>query len=273
MISLNVSRAAGTMTLAALFASVALTAHADEKMLNATLRQSGGIHAAADPAFYDNTSTFTGSGYTNKGATTASKITTLVADDITLAGSQAVSITGFSFSVANFGATTASARARVRFYLGDGTGGLPGTELQAFSFNPIAFGGNSVNVYSTTIIGSEFVVPANSLFWAGITFDNVGATATTVAQLNNLGQGLYNPPTIGSSQDVAFQTATPGSFNQNNPPGALFFLGGTPPTNFGWTFNGNAIPAATPEPGTVAMLTGFGVSGLALLRRRKIARK
>ena len=269
MISNTVSR---MFTFAALFASTALVAHADEKVLNATLQQAGTIHAAADPAFYDNTTNFLGQAYVNGGAATTAgnTITTLVADDIQLAGSQPVSITGFSFSVANLNTATVSARPRVRFYLADAAGSKPGTELSAFTFNPIAFT-SGVAVFNAGISTSPFTVPANSLFWAGITFDDgVGTTGATLAQLNNLGQGIFNPPTIGASQDVFFQTATAGSFNQNTPPGGLFNLGGNPVGNFGWRFNGTAI---TPEPGAVAMLMGFGVSGAALLRRRRTARK
>ncbi len=266
MFSNKVSTTARMFTLAALFASAALVSHADEKNLTATLFNPGGIHAAADSIFYDNVSTFTGSAYSNGGATAAAPITTLVADDISLLGSQPVSVSSFFFSVANLNPTAVSARPRIRMYLGDAAGSLPGTLVYAASFNPISFTAFSANFYGAT---SSFVVPANTILWAGITFDNVGGTAT-VAQLNNLGQGLYNPPTVGSSQDVFFQTTTAGSFNQNTPPGSLFNLGANPVANFGWRFVGSAV---TPEPGAVAMLMGFGVSGAALLRRRRAARK
>ena len=285
MISNHVSRIARLMPLAAFAMSAALGAHADEKTVTASLDKTGllgtagvlkggSLHAAADPAFYSNTTNFEGTGYSNGGAVTnaaGNTQTSLAADDITLAGSQSVNVTGFAFSVVNFNAAAVSARPRLRFYLGDGAGSGPGTYLGGLNFNAISFPAGTVNTFNYNPGATLFTLPASTLLWVGETFDNnTGATGATAAQLNNLGEGLYNPPTVGSSQDVFFQSTGAGAFTASNPAGSFLFFGGNPVANFGFAINGTAN---VPEPGAVAMLLGFGVSSLALLRRRTMARK
>lgn len=265
MISNYVSRFTSVLTLTALFGAGSLTAQ-------------------AQTVFYDNTANFSGFAFSNGGAAAQgtapaiNTITTLVADDISLSDSRAVNITSFEFTVSNLSTTAIKARPRVRFYLGDGANGGPGTLLTGFSFGGATGVGSTFPARSVITLpeftgntSTLFTVPANSYFWAGVTFDNnTGATGATAAQLNNLGQGLFDPPTIGNSVDAAFQTTAAGSFLGNNPAGGLFNFGGSPIASFGWQFTGIA---QTPEPGAVATLLGFGVSGLALLRRRRSARK
>ncbi|MBL0927738.1 MAG: hypothetical protein IBJ11_08815 [Phycisphaerales bacterium] len=219
------------------------------------IRPSG--QRATPGAFYSNVDNFTGSGVTNGGAagTTAAAITTLVADDI--AATSAFSMTGFTFSVANFGTANISARARVRFYAADGTAGAPGTLIGGFTFNALSFP-VGVNLLSATV--GALAMPAN--FWAGITFDagGTGTPTATAAQLNQLGQGTFNPPVVGSSADLGFGTTSAGSFLVNNPVGSTFNFSGNPVVNLGWEF--------IPTPGTGAL---FGLAGLVGLRRRRSA--
>ena len=86
-------------------------------------------------------------------------------------------------------------------------------------------------------LSGGFTVPANGFFWAGITFDNNGGTSgATAAQLNEFGQQLVSPPTIGSSQDVYFQSSMGGVIPGSNPAGGLHSFGGNPPADFGWQF-------------------------------------
>jgi hypothetical protein len=218
-------------------------------------------------ASYSNIDTYTGSVFSNGGAATVSGngITRLVADDITfalpyLAGQ---SFTQFTFSVANLNLVAVSARPRVRFWLADGAGGGPGTYYSGigYTFNAISFGANSVGLFSATLSPGFLQPAAGQTLWAGITFDNNnGATGATIAQLNNLGQGIFNPPAVGSSADRFFQTTAAGSFfNTNNPAGTLTNFGGNPVGNFGWEF-------VVPAPGSVALL---GLGGLVASRRRR----
>lgn len=246
----------------------------------ALLLSLGLSQAHAQTIGYNNTTTFTGSAYADGGAAVQSgnDITTLVADDIHFAsGLAGQQVTGFVFSVGNLNATAVSARARVRFYGTDGTNGGPGTYLTGFTFNPITFA-SGVSLFNFNSATGLFAVPTNSSIWAGITFDdNTGATGITAAQLNNLGQGIFNPPTVGSSQDVFFQTAAAGSFVQNNPTGSFFNFGGSPVANFGWQFTvvTPAAPPAVPEPGCIAWLVAISMPAAGFLsrRRRKVASK
>jgi hypothetical protein len=233
-----------------------------------TLGQATDFGTRATPgASYSNIDTFTGSAFSNGGAANqaGNSITRMVADDISfalpyLAGQ---SFSQFTFSVTNLNTVAVSARPRVRFWLADGAGGGPGTYYSGigYTFNAISFGANSVGLFTGTI-GPGFLQPApGQTLWAGITFDNnTGATGATIAQLNNLGQGIFNPPAVGSSADAFFQTTAAGSFfGTNNPAGTLTNFGGNPVGNFGWEF-------VVPAPGSVALL---GLGGLVASRRRR----
>jgi len=230
----------------------------------------GGVHisAASPGSTYSNVTNFTGFDYANGGAgpdpaNAANTITTLVADDIHMLGP--ATITQFTFSVSNDSADQdTSARPRVRFYQTNGAGGGPGTNITGFSFNPIAFTHNSIGLFTGTI--APLVLPKD--FWVGITFDNnAGATGALDSDLNLLGQGIFDPPNVGTSQDRAFQTTGPGSFLSNNPPGTTFDFGhssnaSNPVANFGWEFVGTLLP----EPASMSVLA---LGGLMALRRRR----
>lgn len=209
--------------------------------------------------YYSNTTNFLGQAFANGGATNQSgnTITKMVCDDIEgihpfFVGKQVTSIV---FSVANLNSTAVSVRARIRFYLEDGASGGPGTYITGYTFNPFSFSAGVTNLTGTV---SGFTLPATKI-WAGITFDNnTGGTGATLAQLNNFGVGLFNPPTVGTSQDRLFNTSAAGSFVGNNPGGSTFNFGGAPVANAGWSF--------IPTPGAAALL---GFAGLAAARRRR----
>jgi hypothetical protein len=213
--------------------------------------------ARAD-VLYSDVTTFAGFGFANGGAAVVAgnDTTTMVADDITVAaGAAGATVTGFTFSVANFNGAAVPAQPIVEFFDNDGSGGGPGTLLAAFAFNPISFAAGSVQLFTFTS-ANLFVVPGNGTFFAGLYFDdNGGTTGASAAQLNQLGQGIYAPPTVGSSADSFFQTTGPGAVG-SNPAGSFFFFGGNPTADFGWSFSGDL---ATPEPGTGLLLLIGGV--------------
>jgi hypothetical protein len=222
--------------------------------------------ARSDVVLYSNITTFTGFGVTNGGAANVAgdNITTMLADDITPGpGLGGGTVDDVVFSVLNFNAAPVSARPRVRFYAADGAGGGPGTLLAGFTFNPITFAALTGALYEFNNGGAALFSIPNGTFWAGIVFDdNNGTTGATLAQLNNLGVLTFNPPTVGSSQDVFFATNAAGSFLGNNPAGGFFNFGGTPVANFGWQFSGTPGTTAVPEPSP--LLLG-ATAGLLLL--------
>lgn len=246
----------------ALFAAVGVAslASADEAL---TAQFVGSAPLGSPAAFgpqenvprYSNVSNFTGQASLNGGA--SGGITRLAADDISRTGNAGEALTEFTFSVVNLNTANVSARARVRFYAADGVGGAPGTYITGYSFNPISFGAGQVSLFTSGPINGGAAMPLN--FWAGITFDNVG-TGISDAQLNLLGQGLFTPPTLGSSGDIAFRTNSAGSFLVNNPAGGTFDFQGQPAANFGWRVS------TVPTPGAMALL---GVGGLVAGRRRR----
>ena len=208
-----------------------------------------GVPAEFGPAAliveYSNVSSFLGSGVAQGGATLqgTNTITKLLADDITPTGANAGSdVVQFKFTVVNFNTVPVSFRPRVRFWLADGPGGAPGTYYSVpaavgYTFNPVTLNASSASIFTAGIPAGQFTMPGVT-FWAGVTFDNNnGTTGATAAQLNNLGQALFHPPTIGTSADLFFITQAAGSFfPATSPSGALTNLGGNPPANFGWEF-------------------------------------
>lgn len=217
---------------------------------------------------YSNVANFTGQAFLNGGAVAGgAPITKLVADDCTFVGLAGQDVTAFTFSVANLGPANINARARVRFWYADGAGGGPGTYYNqpaavGFSFNAFSFA-PGVTLLTGTIGPNTFKVPTGTL-WCGLTFDNnSNTTGATAADLNNLGQGTFDPPTVGSSADRFFQTTAPGSFfTTANPAGTIQNFNGNPVANFGWRFE------AVPEPGTMIAL-GAGAAALLARRRRR----
>jgi len=225
-----------------------------------------GLRAIDPNAVYSNVTTFAGQAFSPAGATAG--ITRLMMDDITSTGGM---LTTIRFNITNLDVASFSARPRIRFWLADGAGGAPGTpystsinggppSVVGFSFNPITFAANSATTFTFDLVAgsSQFAIPSGT-FWAGMTFDNAGPTATN-ANLNNLGMGIFGPPDVGSSADNFFVTTNPGSFlGTANPGGTQQNFGGLPPANFGWEF-------VVPAPGSLALL---GLGGLLAGRRRR----
>jgi hypothetical protein len=232
--------------------------------------------ARADVTFYSDITNFSGFGFaqgSGSSGTVGSITSTLQADDITpIAGAAGQSVNAVEFSVANFNTTAVTATAMVRFFAADGSGGGPGTLIGQFDFSPTSFGGG-VQLLNFDPGTAIFTIPAGGTFWAGIAFSdsdgNGGSTGATAAELNELGQGIFAPPTIGSSQDEFFQSTSNGTFTTNNPAGSLEFFGGNPTADFGWAFQALAVP----EPSSVALFgIGGAIAGVVSLRRRRASR-
>src|SRR5207237_252313 len=172
-------------------------------LLVATVATITTISAQAND-LYRNDTTFSGQGYAQGGAALNGSffITSMAADDLTFAaGSSGAAVAGVPFSVANFNGYAGSARPIIFFYADNGLGGGPGTQLAFFTLRAMSFTNNAVGLFTDNPGSILFSVPSSGRIWAGVVFDNSG-TAASGTQLNNLGQGIYNPPTIGSSADI-----------------------------------------------------------------------
>src|SRR4051794_25938791 len=213
-----------------------------------------GPTAHAQTTYYSNLTNSTGFAYApgNSANVGGTFYTPMVADDLNLGpGAAGQSINSLTFTAANLNGTTVNAQVILNFYMTNGAAGGPGTLLASVLFNPISISAGVVTAFTYTPGSNIFTVPANGQLWAGLVFSNGGGATATQAQLNLLGQGIFDPPTVGSSQDVIFRSTTGGPANSNDPPGALVFFGGNPRANFGWSLRG---PAPVPDTGTTAIL-------------------
>ena len=205
-------------------------------------------------SFYSNVTNFAGSALINGGAApdpgqAGNTITRLLADDLTLLnvlGAPPYTVTQYNLAIANTGTTTVPlGRLRTRFWLADGAGGGPGTLITLISFSP-ATGNTSiaiapgVTIFQSAQLGAlNFNVTSRNI-WAGVAFDDNGGTSgATIADLNSLGMGVFDPVDRGTSADLSFLTTTNGAFGSANPPGTISNTAGVV-DRLGWELNGAA---------------------------------
>jgi hypothetical protein len=188
----------------------------------------GHFKAAANVAEYSNITSYQALVITQASAANVAgdQITRLLADDITPLGAHAgADVTSFTFSVANFNANPVTIRPLARFWNADGAGGRPGTAYVTggFNFDPVTIPAYTVTLLQAFPSAYQFPMPG-AKFWAAVTFDDDnGATGVTLTELDEVGQGGFYPPTVGSSADLIFQTNSAGSFLYvNNPFGFLY---------------------------------------------------
>lgn len=194
----------------------------------------------------------------------------LVADDITpVSGYAGEAVSSLTFTAYNGSDTPVTAVADLRFYAADGAGGGPGTLLFGYDTGAFSLDANASAFEPVTLptVGSTFNLPSGT-FYAGVSFsDGGGTTGATADQLANLGQVVFDPPTLGSSADSFFQSSGAGLFLTNNPAGdPTNSFGGSPAANFGWQFN--VTGTAVPEPASAGLLGTAAVAALARRRRR-----
>jgi hypothetical protein len=207
-----------------------------------------------DPyAFYSNVTTDDNAKLSNGGAAVVSTLRTtkLVADHLNLGYTPPFNLTGFTFTIVNSNGVDITARPRVRFYMSDGTGGGPGTYIAGYSFTATVIP-VGVNLFTGSIT-TPLALSVSDL-WAALTFDNSGASPNpSLAQLNNLGQEIFNPIDLGTSENTYFVTSAASDGLVNNPVGSV--LNGPISgklANFGWELFNDVVLL----PVTIEYITG-----------------
>ena len=128
------------------------------------------VYNATNGANFTGTALPTGAAVSNTAGTAF--ISAMQADDITTVGGGGGLVTQFAWTAVNTDAGASSIRNRVRFYAADGAGGNPGTEIGAFSFNPINFtAGQALLISAAVNPAGYFTIPANGriLGWSLLT--------------------------------------------------------------------------------------------------------
>ncbi|HYE19980.1 MAG TPA: autotransporter-associated beta strand repeat-containing protein [Tepidisphaeraceae bacterium] len=199
--------------------------------------------ASGQTAVYNNLTTYLNNGVANLGADNDGEgglKTLMIADDLTLApGSAGKPINSFSFTVRNFHGTSLTARTRVTIYADNGAN-APGQLLHNTTFAPDTHAPASIQTFTFPAQqGIFFNVPASGKIWVGMAFDNrLGMLPITADQLDQLGQGAYGPPTIGSSANTVFISNAVGNYQVDNPVGHLENTG----FSLGWSIS-ERLPA------------------------------
>ena len=182
----------------------------------------------------------------NEGATDRSGniITNMVADSLGFAGGKApYGIKQVFFTCTNINSVDVTVRVLLRFYGADrGDSAWPGTYIAGYTFEAITIPAYNINLYSVNTDPS--VLKTNkSAIYAGLIYDNNhGATGATIDQMNQLGQGKFQPIEVGTSTDNIFVTDSAGLYDSADPVGRVY---GFMPVqiNPGWQ-----LISATPLP-------------------------
>lgn len=195
----------------------------------------------ADPlAIYSNVDNATGSAFNNFTPIAADgSFTAIRADDITFTTNPSVgNITSVVVAVYNGSDAEITATVRFRAWLDNGSG-APGTFWNGFSSSAtlaIPSGGGAWN-----FTGLSWAPPnpgGTANLWGGLQF-----SASFDTDAAELGMFLYDPPGVGSSNDVMFAGDTAATmFGVNNPTGSTFNFGGPPAASAYLEFRVSVLP-------------------------------
>jgi len=179
---------------------------------------------------------------------------TAIGDQVTLGGTDRLA-TQASTQFFNFDSKSTTFDATLSLYSVGSGGSVLGSLLGTFTVNGVSITGFDSNdptsgLATVSFLNLNTVVPDSVIF--------VLSVANLSSGTADLGLELYDPPTIGSSDNAFYISGIGGTYSSTaTDPGF-----GNP--NFALTASASA---ATPEPATLSVIGG-GLALLALARRR-----
>lgn len=240
--------------IAALFAFSAQAAGGQLKIVRSLplggAAQIQSVPSLAATPFYSNITTFQG-GF-SFGGTLASQLqptggtgllTAMSCDDLSLNPgnpSGSYTLNDVSFSIANSDLLGLDVEPTLVFY-DQGTGAF----IDVVAFGIVHIPAQTVSLLSAdlSILSPPVAFPLDANgeanIWMCQIYDDANGTAlddnganVTITQYDNLGAGLCDPPTVGSSPDNLYISDTPIASYATLPPGIQGNFGGTPPANY-----------------------------------------
>jgi hypothetical protein len=231
-----------------LVGSAAHAADAKLKVVKSLPLGHGGAQIQSTPSltatpFYSNISTFSGSAFSFGGtfsgtqpAGTSGLTTAMSCDDLSLNPGNpngSYTLNEVSFSASNVGAACVNAAPTLLFY-----DQASGAIIDGVVFNPICVD-PGVTLYtadlSTLSPPITFPLDANgeANIWMCQLYDDAGGTTgATSTEMDGLGAGLCDPPTVGSSPDNIYLSDTPILSYVPLPSGIQGNFGGSPVANY-----------------------------------------
>jgi hypothetical protein len=232
-----------------LVGSAAHAADAKLKVVKSLPLGHGGAQIQSTPSltatpFYSNISTFSGSAFTFGGtfsgtqpAGTSGLTTAMSCDDLSLNPGDpngSYTLNEVSFSASNVSAVDVTAAPSLLFY-----DQASGAIIDGVVFNPVTIPANSVQLFTANLSSLSppiaFPLDANgeaNIWMCQIYDDAGGTTGASLGDLDSLGAGLCDPPTVGSSPDNIYLSDTPILSYVPLPSGIQGNFGGSPVANY-----------------------------------------
>jgi hypothetical protein len=161
--------------------------------------------------------------------------TGLMIDHLALTGSTPFQIDSIKVAIVNLNAANVTCTIELDFY--QNTSSKPGAWINGFYTSSAVTIPNGLYIV-TFILASSWSLNTTDI-WAGLSYYANGGTQASLAELNNMGAGFYNPVNLGTSADNLFVSTVAALGNVSTPAGTVYsspFSSFSAIANMGWEF-------------------------------------